>query len=309
MQGLLADWLKDRDWLLADGAAGTNLMARGLPPGIAPELWNETHPAEIRRLHRDFIAAGADIILANSFGANAARLAVHDADERVRAISELAARHARAVAEEAPHRVLVAGTIGPTGEPAGALTEEEAAEIFAEQIAGLRDGGVDLIWIETMSAQAEMRAAATAAARAGLDCVLTASFGADGLTSAGLSPTAVAEAVLAFTPPPVAIGANCGTGPAGMLGTVLDMAAAFPDAILVAKANCGLPGAPAASPEAMGEYARLAVDAGARIVGGCCGTTATHLAAMRDALAGHVRRPRPDRAQILTALGTPAAAS
>ncbi|MCW3476657.1 betaine--homocysteine S-methyltransferase [Limobrevibacterium gyesilva] len=309
---MLDAWLKDRPWLLADGAAATNLFDRGLAPGDAPELWNESRPRDIRRLHQDFIDAGADIILTNSFGANARRLRLHDAEDRTHALNELAARHARAVANAAQRQVIVAGSVGPTGDllaPLGPLTEDEAVAVFTEQIQGLNAGGADLVWIETMSAIAEMRAAATAAARVGMPYVVTASFEAAGSTSTGVTPAAMAEAAGAFYPAPHGIGCNCGAGPADLICSVLALTEAMPDAVVIAKANCGLPQRQGdrlihpGTPELMAEYARLAVDAGARIIGGCCGTTATHLAAMHQALAAHTPRPRPDPAQVVAALG------
>ena len=154
--------------LLADGATGTNLFAMGLASGESPELWNANHPERIRALHQAFVDAGADIILTNSFGGNRRRLALHAAEGRGRELNRLAAEHARAVADAAGRPVVVAGSVGPTGDifaPLGPLTEEEAIEIFAEQIEGLRQGGADVVWIETMSAAEEIRAAAAASAR------------------------------------------------------------------------------------------------------------------------------------------------
>src|SRR5271168_3099173 len=133
--------------LLADGATGTNLFEVGLTSGDNPEAWNATHPDRIRALHRSFVDAGADIILTNSFGGNRRRLALHGLESRVRELNRLAAKNARAVADGAGRRIVVAGSVGPTGDllaPLGTLTGEEAAEIFAEQIEGLREGGADV---------------------------------------------------------------------------------------------------------------------------------------------------------------------
>ena len=309
---MLQEFFSGRDWLLADGATGTTLFDMGLASGEAPELWNETFPDRIRRLHADFVAAGADIILTNSFGGTARRLALHGAAPRTRKLNVLAAQHARAAADAAPNRVLVAGSVGPTGElfsPLGPLTEAEAVDVFIEQIEGLRAGGADLIWIETMSALEEMRAAATAAARAGMPCVVTASIDSAGNTMMGITPGAMARAATAFAPPPHGIGCNCGVGASDLLASVLAITEATPDAIVIAKANCGIPQVRgnivnySGTPELMADYARLAFDAGARIIGGCCGTSAAHLAAMRRALDGHHRRPRPTLEEIIAALG------
>ena len=298
--------------LLADGATGTNLIEAGLVSDECAELWNETHPDRIRALHRSFVDAGADIILTNSFGANRRRLGLRGLGARARALSELAAENARAVADRAGRPIVVAGSVGPTGEmlaPLGPLGEEEATEIFVEQIEGLKNGGADVVWIETMSAREEARAAARAAIAVGAPYTATASFDTAGRTMMGLEPAVFARAFEDLAPPPFAIGANCGVGAADLVVSVLAMTEARPDAIVIAKANAGLPqwrdgrlhyfG----SPELMGRYAALALDAGARIVGGCCGTTPAHIAAMRLALDRYQRGPRPDLAAIETALG------
>ena len=143
----------------------------------------------------------------------------------------LAARNARAVADAADRRVIVAGSVGPTGElmaPYGLLTEDEATEVFAEQIDGLREGGADLVWIETMSALEEMRAAATAAARCGMAFTVTASFDTAGCTMMGVSPAAMMQTVSAFAPAPHGIGCNCGVGASDLLCSALAMTEAAP---------------------------------------------------------------------------------
>ena len=301
-----------REWLLADGATGTNLFEAGLTRGAPAEPWNADHPDRIRRLHQSFVEAGADIILTNSFGGNRRRLAQHGLQDRAHELNLLAARNARAVADAAERHVTVAGSVGPVGEllePFGTLSEAEAVDVFAEQIDGLREGGADLVWIETMSALEEMRAAAAAAARVGMACTVTASFDTRGRTMMGVSPAAMIRDVGAFNPAPHGIGCNCGVGAADLLCSVLAMTEAAPDALVIAKANCGIPQTTdngvtySGTPELMAEYARLAVDAGARIIGGCCGTTPAHVLAMRRALDGHVRRERPDLARIEQAVG------
>ncbi|MGA2494229.1 MAG: betaine--homocysteine S-methyltransferase [Roseiarcus sp.] len=298
--------------LLADGATGTNLIAAGLDSGECAELWNETHPDRIRALHQSFVDAGADIILSNSFGANRRRLGLRGLGARAKALSQLAAQNARAIADRAGRPVVVAGSVGPTGEmlaPLGSLSEDEATEIFVEQIEGLRNGGVDVVWIETMSALEEARAAARAAIAVGAPYTATASFDTAGRTMMGLAPAVFARAFEDLTPPPLAVGANCGVGAADLVVSVLAMTEADPDAIVIAKANAGLPQWRdghlhySGSPELMQRYIALAIDAGARIVGGCCGNTPAHVAAMRRALDRHQRGPRPDLAAIEAALG------
>ena len=309
---MLDDFFTGRDWLLADGATGTNLFDMGLTSGDAPELWNDTHSDRIRRLHQMFVDAGADIILTNSFGGTRRRLALHKLEERTYDLNRMAARNARAVADAAGRRVIVAGSVGPTGDlfvPIGPMTEDAATDVFAEQIEGLKAGGADVVWIETMSAMEEMRAAAAAAARVGMPYTITASFDTAGNTMMGIRPEAMVRDVAAFQPHPHAIGCNCGVGASDLLCSVLAMTEAEPDTVVIAKGNCGIPQVGAGgvtytgTPEVMADYARLAVDAGARIVGGCCGTLPAHLLAMRRALDGHTRRERPTFEQIVAAIG------
>src|SRR5258705_2243215 len=152
---MLEHLLTSRPWLLADGATGTNLFDMGLTSGDAPELWNVEQPDRIRRLHQMFVDAGADIILTNTFGCNGRRLMLHKAEARARELNAAAARLARQVADGASRPVVVGGSVGPTGDllaPLGPLTEDEAVAIFAEQIEGVKGGGADVAWIETMSA-------------------------------------------------------------------------------------------------------------------------------------------------------------
>ena len=298
--------------LLADGATGANLIAAGLAAGECAELWNETHPDRIRALHQSFVDAGADIVLTNSFGANRRRLGLRGLGGRAGQLSRLAAQNARAVADRAGRPLVVAGSVGPTGEmlaPLGDLSVDQAVEIFAEQIEGLRAGGVDVVWIETMSAVEEARAAARAAIAVGAPYAATASFDTAGRTMMGVAPEDFARAFDDLAQPPLAVGANCGVGAADLLVSVLAMVEARPDAIVIAKANAGLPQLRdghldySGSPELMGRCAALALDAGARIVGGCCGTTPAHIAAMRGALDARRPGPPPDRAAIEAALG------
>lgn len=308
----LADLIAEKGVLLADGATGTNLFEMGLVSGEAPELWNEQAPEKIRSLHQSFVDAGADIILTNSFGGTRHRLKLHHAQDRVHELNRRAAEIAREVADGAGRPVIVAGSVGPTGElliPLGALTYDEAVASFGEQIAGLKDGGADVAWIETMSSPEEMRAAAQAAIANGMPYVVTASFDTAGKTMMGLAPKDI-HAVLADLPQkPLAVGANCGVGASDLLASVLDMTAANPQAIVIAKANCGIPVVKGdavvytGTPEIMSNYACLAVDAGARIIGGCCGTACEHLAAMRKAIDSHPRGERPEISKVIETIG------
>ncbi len=309
---MLAKLLAERVWLLADGATGTTLFNMGLTSGDAPELWNELHPDRIRQLHQGFVDAGADIILTNSFGANRRRLALHNLQERTHELNRLAALRAREVADKSSRKIVVAGSVGPTGDlfaPLGALTEEDAVAVFIEQIEGLKSGGADVVWIETMSALEEIRAAANAAQQVGMPYVATASFDTAGRTMMGIPPAGLPQFTATLFPPPLAVGSNCGVGASDLLVSVLAMTATDPDLVVVAKGNCGIPVLNgehvhySGTPELMAEYARLALDAGARIIGGCCGTSAEHLAAMRKALDGYQRRERPSIEIIVAAIG------
>jgi methionine synthase I (cobalamin-dependent) len=304
--------LSSRPWLLADGATGTNLFHMGLMSGDSPEIWNEEHPDRIRKLYQMFVDAGADIILTNTFGGNRRRLALHQADGRCHDINRKAAALAREVADGAGRPVVVAGSVGPTGElfaPLGPLTDEEAIDVFVEQIEGLKAGGADVIWIETMSALEEMRAAGLAAAKVGMPYTVTASFDTAARTMMGITPQAFADAMAELDPQPVAIGANCGAGASDTLGSILAMTEGRPDTVVISKANAGIPKYVdghihySGTPELMANYAALAIDAGARIIGGCCGTSPEHLAGMRRALETHANGPRPDHAAITARIG------
>lgn len=312
MTNPIAALLAEKGVLLADGATGTNLFAMGLEAGEAPELWNEAHPDRVAALHRGFVDAGADIILTNSFGGTRHRLKLHHAQDRVHALNRKAAEIARSVADQAGRKVIVAGSVGPTGEllqPLGALTYEEAVDAFAEQIEGLKAGGAEVAWIETMSAPDEIRAAAEAAIRVGLPYTYTGSFDTAGRTMMGLAPKDIHGVADGLGDAPAAVGANCGVGASDTLAALLDMSGAKPEATIVVKGNCGIPefrGTEihySGTPELMADYARLAVDAGARIVGGCCGTSFVHLKAMRDALDAHRKAQRPTVEEIVARIG------
>src|SRR5215468_2803560 len=228
----LVSLLAERPYLLADGATGTNLFDMGLLSGDAPELWNVDHVDRIESLHRSMIAAGADIILTNSFGGSRYRLKLHKAEARVAELNERAARIARRVADEEGARrdreIVVAGDIGPTGElfePLGPLTIAEGAAAFAEQAHALAKGGADVIWIETMSSKDELAAAVQGAGETGLPIVCTLTFDTNGRTMMGVTPAEVAILCREqLTPRPLAYGANCGVGPAELIATLASMA-------------------------------------------------------------------------------------
>lgn len=313
MTDKLRSLLAEKGILLADGATGTNLFAMGLQTGDAPEMWNLEHPDRIRDHYRSFIEAGSDIILTNSFGGNRFRLKLHGAEDQVREINEAAARLAREEVDRAGRTVLIGGSMGPTGElfePLGALTRERCEAAFREQAEALAHGGADVLWIETLSSEEEVDAAVAAAASTGLPVVCTVSFDTNGRTMMGITPAHFAHHCTHDVHRPDAFGSNCGTGASELVAAILNMReAAGDDAILVAKANCGIPEwhdgelTYNGTPELMAEYAVLARDAGARIVGGCCGTTPEHVRAMRRALDEVPAGPMPDLDTIVARLG------
>ena len=293
--------LNTKPWMLADGATGTNYFQMGLMSGDAPEMWNFEHPDRVRALHGQFIAAGADIILTNTFGGNRHRLKLHDGHDKVRDVNIAAAKNARAEADSVSRDVYVAGSMGPTGEiyqPVGTFAYEDGVAAFKEQALALKEGGVDVLWIETMSGEEELRAAVEGAAFAGLPIVTTMSFDTNGRTMMGITPTAFGALASSLSTQPIAIGANCGVGASELIATVMGITAARQDAFVVAKGNCGVPQYHdghihyTGTPELMADYARIALDSGAKIIGGCCGTSPEHLASMRQALEAHTKGPR-----------------
>ncbi|MEP2706077.1 MAG: betaine--homocysteine S-methyltransferase [Roseibium sp.] len=308
----LEDLLARNGALLADGATGTNLFDMGLVSGDAPELWNTDEPEKITALHQSFVDAGSDIILTNTFGCNRHRLKLHSAQGRVKELNIAGVHIAKDVADTVDREVLIGGSIGPTGElfqPLGALSYEEAVEAFKEQIEGLVEGGADILWVETMSAIEEMKAAAEAAQDFDLPLVITASFDTAGKTMMGLSPKGLGDLQAEFACTPVAIGSNCGVGASDLLAAIMEITEAYPDAIVVAKANCGIPQIKGdevvytGTPVLMADYARMALNAGARIIGGCCGTSPTHLAAMRVALDTYKKGVRPTLDEVIAEIG------
>jgi 5-methyltetrahydrofolate--homocysteine methyltransferase len=312
MTNALSKLLKTRDWLLADGATGTNLFNMGLESGDAPEMWNDEHPDRITRLYTLAVDAGSDIFLTNSFGGNAARLKLHGAEKRARELSRISAEIGREVADKRDRTVIVAGSVGPTGEimaPMGALTHELAVEIFHEQAEGLKEGGADVLWLETISAPEEYKAAAEAFKLAGMPWCGTMSFDTAGRTMMGLTSADMVNLVEGLANPPLGYGANCGVGASDLLRTVLGFAAQGTDRPIIAKGNAGIPKYHDGhihydgTPELMADYAVLARDSGATIIGGCCGTTAEHLEKMHEALSTRPRGERPTLEQITEALG------
>jgi 5-methyltetrahydrofolate--homocysteine methyltransferase len=273
---------------------GSALIARGLPAGLPPEAWLlvPEGAAAVAAVHAGHVAAGARIILTATFGANPVRLADGPAAGRLADICRAAVDASRAAA---PAGVVVAGDIGPTGAllaPYGDLEPAAARDAFAAQAAALAAAGVDCLWVEPMADLAEARAAMEGALQAapGLPVVATLTF-ERGRTLFGDRPEAAAAALAELGA--AAAGANCGGGFEAVLDVLPGLRAGAPGLPLVAKANAGRPAALAdgsvaypATPADAAAYARRAVDLGATIVGGCCGTTAEHVESIARALSG-----------------------
>jgi len=280
--------------VLADGAMGTMLFASGLQFGDPPELWNVSQPDVVRRIHRGYLEAGSRIVLTNTFGGNRLRLSLHGNERLVRELNQMAAVLLRAEVDAAGGNALVAGDIGPTGSimvPIGPLESDEAVDVFAEQAAALVAGGVDLIWIETMSDLEEIHAAIDGVRRVApeIPLITTMTFDTRGHTMMGVSPERAVRALVEWGAD--AIGGNCGNGPDELVPVIAKMRAAAPDVVLVGKSNAGMPelvdmkAVYRAEPPVLAAYALEARAAGASIIGSCCGSTPDHLRAMAEALA------------------------
>ncbi len=318
MTNALSKMLAAKEFLLADGATGTNLFNMGLQSGDAPELWNVDEPAKITALYKGSVDAGSDLFLTNTFGGNASRLKLHGAEKRVRELNRIGAELGRELADKAARKIVVAGSVGPTGEimePVGSLSHELAVEMFHEQADGLKEGGADVLWVETISAPEEFRAAAEAFALADMPWCGTMSFDTAGRTMMGVTSADLVQIVESLPNPPIAFGANCGTGASDILRTILGFVAQGTERPIISKGNAGIPKYVHGhihydgTPELMAEYAVMARDAGARIIGGCCGTMPEHLARMREALDSRPRGERPTLEQITEALGPFSSAS
>jgi 5-methyltetrahydrofolate--homocysteine methyltransferase len=290
---LLAEQVGIPGPVLCDGGMGTLLQDRGLGDGGAGELWNVEHPELVRQCHEEYALAGARVLTTNTFGGSRPRLAMHGLEDRVHELNAAAASLARSVADA--HGLLVAGDLGPTGEllePLGTMTPAQAEDVFAEQLAGLRDGGIDLVLVETMSDLGEAEAAIRAARSVvpEVPVAATMSFDTNLRTMMGVRPGDAATALAAAGAD--AVGANCGRGPEEMEAIAEQLAEARPDGVLlIAQSNAGLPQVVGdhfeydRSPADLAEHSRVLRKLGIDLLGGCCGSTPSHIAAMRDALA------------------------
>ena len=298
--------------MLTDGATGTSLFALGLEAGDAPELLNPQRPEMVKTVYREAISGGADLILTNSFGGNRARLKLHGAESQSRDLCRISAELAHEIVSEMGRDTIVAGSIGPTGElmePMGSLTPDAAKEIFLEQAEGLKAGGADIGWIETISDLNELDCAASACAEVGIPYCATMSFDTAGKTMMGVTASDLANWAEQLAQRPLAFGANCGVGASDLIRTMLEFPKPKFGMHLIAKANAGIPkwveGAVHydGTPDLMADYAELALRSGARIIGGCCGTTSCHLRCMRRRLEAFSGGDVPSSDEIIEKLG------
>ncbi len=296
MTNLFERLLDEKHVLLADGATATNLFAMGLQSGDAPELWNIDQPEKVAQHYRSFIDAGSDIILSNTFGGTRFRLKLHQAQDRVAELNIAAVEILKAQIAESGREVIIAGSIGPTGEilaPLGEMLPDEAVSAFSEQALALKQGGADVLWIETMSSREEVELAVKGATDAGLPIIFTMSFDTNGRTMMGVGALDLVNLNRQIGNQVRACGTNCGVGASEVIATILNIKSVITDGsdpVIVAKANCGIPEfidgkiSYNGTPEIMADYVVMARNSGARIIGGCCGTSPEHVAAMRKAL-------------------------
>jgi 5-methyltetrahydrofolate--homocysteine methyltransferase len=275
--------------IVADGATGTMLISAGLPQDIAPEQWNIDRPEEIIKLHKSYITAGSQIILTNTFGGSRLRLDRHQLGNKVQEFNKAGAELAKLAAGNDAY---VAGDIGPTSEmmePFGTLTFDLAVEVFAEQAAALAAGGVDAIWVETMTDLEEIKAAVTGIKQVtSLPVLCSMSFGKTGFTMMGVSPIQAAEtlAPLGIT----ALGINCGEGLEILDSIFEQIKSVDPKLALIAKPNAGLPQIIDGTlkyditPEQFAGWIKHFVEGGVQIVGGCCGSNTEFIKTIKETL-------------------------
>ncbi len=294
--------------LLADGAMGTLLVARGVPPEENLDALNLARPELVAHAHRDYLAAGAQIIETNTYGANRYKLSAAGLEDKLEEIIRAGVGIARRETEAGAGGVLVAGSIGPLGvrlSPYGRVKPDQAEAAFREQASLLLKAGADLLLIETMSDVQEALAALRAARAAGSPFIgVSLTFTRDGLTLLGDSPVEAARALAEAGAD--LIGVNCSSGPAQAIRILSAMRAAAPEARVSAMPNAGWPETVGgrilypAGPEYFGEYAKAFAEAGASLIGGCCGTTPGHIAAMREALESYAPKKKSTRISVET---------
>lgn len=284
------DWLRTIDEgkvLVSDGAMGTMLQSLGLEAGRCPELWNLVHPEKVQQVHRAYLEAGAQFLTTNTFGGNRVRLSAHGLDGQLAEINRRAAELAREVAGD---NAVVMASVGPTGllmEPLGDLSEAQAFDIFSEQINALREGGADTVILETFMALEEIVTALRAAKSLGIKVIASMSFGTGERTMMGVTPEQAATTLMQEGA--LVVGANCSTGAQEMVPVICRMrqAVSIP---LIAQPNAGMPvlvegkAVYTQKPEEMAHFVPEFVQAGANIVGSCCGSTPDFTRAIVEAL-------------------------
>jgi len=295
MAAAFLERLRERP-LLGDGAMGTMLYARGVPLDACFDVLNVNEPKVVQGIHAEYIQAGADWVETNTFGANRFKLAVHGLSSRVRDINLRGVKLARDVRETMGRDVFVLGSMGPLGKylaPLGSITPEEARAAFLEQAEGLLEGGVDGFVVETFSDLMEMRMAVEAIrAITDLPVVTQVAFTQDHVTFLGQTPTEVVRTLREL--PVQVVGANCSVGSSTLYDVLEQMLPEASGLALAIQPNAGLPSRIGerliyiSSPAYMADYATRMLAAGARMVGGCCGTNAEHIRAMREAVDRHV---------------------
>jgi len=284
---MLKELLK-KDYVILDGAMGTNLFRKGLTSGECPESWNIENHEKIFEIHEGFVDAGSDIIVTNTFGGNQFRLKLHQLESKVKEINFAGAQIAR---ECAGKKVFVAGSIGPSGEilePLGNLSYELAVKAFRQQSLALAKGGVDILWFETFSDIKELKAAIEGSMQTGLPIVATMSFDTAGKTMMGVSPNEFVS-FIKKQHNVFAYGANCGLGLDELLQTIGEMQNSGGKNI-VAKSNLGIPVFHNGlikyntTEQTLLDYAVKARNMGALLIGGCCGTEAKHIKKIKEIL-------------------------
>lgn len=285
--GTLTKRISEGKILVSDGAWGTFLQSKGLEPGTCPELWNIEHFEDVASIAASYVAAGSDMVETNSFGANLFKLEHFGLGDRAYEINKAAAEASR---HGAGSTKVVLGSVGPTGKflMMGEVTEDALYEAFALQCRGLRDGGADAIIVETMTDLEEAVIAVRAAKSTGLDVVCTMTFDAlqDGTyrSMMGIAPAEMVEPLLAAGAD--VLGSNCGNGTAGMIKITQEIRATNPTVPILIHANAGLPiyqDGITVFPESPADMSSLTlqlIEAGANVIGGCCGTSPEHIKAI-----------------------------
>lgn len=291
--------IRNKKILVSDGAWGTFLHQKGLKVGDCPELWNTNHAEEVYSIAKSYIDAGADLIETNSFGGNYFKLKAYGHEDKVHELNKAAAELSKKAAGE---NVLVIGSIGPTGKMVfmGDITEEELYDAFKNQAIALVEGGADAIIVETMTDIDEARIAVKAASEnTGKEVICTFTFdklqSGEFKTMMGVSPTEMTE--LLINAGATVIGANCGNGIADMISIVKEIRNVNSEIPILIHANAGLPKFIDGktifpeSPEEMASMITQIIDAGANIIGGCCGTTPAHIVEIKKIIDSHTEKP------------------